>query len=348
MTYKTLQLLSRVFDKSEDELFDTGILNYRSDKYAAYFGDNKIVYEDIDFPFYFVKRNEYDNFLHNFAVEEGADTHLGDPVSDVDVSSNIVLTKGGREFSADYIIGADGSTSRVRRSLSEEGYINTTGWKENLAIGTEAYVPREAVDIDPDYPLLHFGVLDWGYGWVFPNTNRLLIGVGGLNNKNDANFRQILSEYFDVLGIDYSPDIIKGHPIPFGNYIDFPAYENTLLIGDAAGTVDAISGEGIFYAQRSGELAAYAIAQAEENEESPATTYVSYLKDYVHPEMKHSKRTRLLIWAGPEQPRSLAMKVWFPLLSSRIVDVIHGKRIYKYLRSKGEEMHESTPELPSD
>lgn len=345
ITYKTLRLLSRVFDTDEDELRETGILNIGSNEYAAFFNDDEIVHEEIDVPFYFAKRFEYDEFLHDLAVEAGADTHLGDGVRSVDVDAGEVETVSGETFSADYVVGADGATSRVRKQLADQGLVDTSGWNENLAIAAEAYIPRGETTLDVDYPLLHFGVLDWGYGWVFPNTDRLLVGVGGLNRKNETGFREILDDYLDLLGIEERPDTVKGHPIPFGNYLDYPAHDNVLLVGDAAGTVDAITGEGIFYAQRSGELAAWAIENAESGAvtESTADYYVSLLEDHVHPELRDSKRTRPFIWGGPQLPRHLAMKAWFSLLSEPSVELVHGIRIYKLLRRHGDVVHESVP-----
>lgn len=350
ITYKTTQLLSRVYGSDVDELLEEGILDFAADEYAAYFNDDRVIREKIDVPFYFAKRFDYDGWLHDKAVEAGVDAHLGDGVRSVDVDAGSVETASGRTFNADYVVGADGATSRVRQQLSDEQLVDTSGWNENLAIAVEAYVPRDAVDLSVDYPLLHFGVLNWGYGWVFPNSDRLLVGVGGLNYKNETGFRELLEEYFDLLQISYSSDDVKGHPIPFGNYLDYPAHDRVLLVGDAAGTVDAITGEGIFYGHRSGELAAWAIKQTDSGDvaETTADYYVSLLKDHVHPELHDSKRARLLIWGGPQLPRRLAMKAWFSLFDEQSIELVHGVRIYRYLRQNGDVVHESVPQLPSE
>lgn len=347
ITHKTLRLLSRVFDESEAHLREEGVLDFGAEKYAAYFDDNEVTTHEIEEPYYFANRFEYDEFLHDAAVDAGADTHLGDEVTGIDVEASAVETSGGERFSADYIIGADGVSSRVRRQLASEGLVEVGDWNENLAIAAEAYVSREDTDFDVDYPLLHFGVLEWGYGWVFPNTDRLLVGVGGLNRKNETGFRDLLREYFELLGLEYDPDAVKSHPIPFGNYLDYPAHDNVLLVGDAAGAVDAITGEGIFYAQRSGELAALAIEQTDAGEGTAATDdrYVSLVREYVHPELRHSKRTRLFIWGGPKYPRYLAMRAWFELFPDTTAELVHGIRIYEFLSRKVDVMHESTPAM---
>lgn len=346
ITYKTIRLLERVFDTSFDELMEGGILDFEADEYAAYFNDDLVKQDDIDVPFHFAKRYDYDEFLFDQAVESGVATHLGDGVSEVNTDDGLVITTSGETFNGEYIIGADGASSRVRNDLAAAGKVDTSGWNRNLAIGAEAYIPRAEVDFDVDYPLIHFGVLNWGYGWVFPNSDRLLVGVGGLNRKNETGFRDLLDRYLELLGIDHEPETVKGHPIPFGNFLDYPAHERTLLVGDAAGTVDGITGEGIFYAQRSGELAAWAITQTESRPDSPADQYVSLLEDHVHPELRNSKRTRRFIWSGPQKPRHLAMRVWVALFSDPSIELVHGIRIYDFLRQEGERMHESLPTSP--
>ncbi|MDZ7730872.1 MAG: hypothetical protein U5K37_08180 [Natrialbaceae archaeon] len=94
-----------------------------------------------------------------------------------------------------------------------------------------------------DHPLIHFGVLEWGYGWVFPNSDRYVVGVGGLNHENEQ-FRSLLEAYLEQLGFEPAKHV-AGHPIPFGNYIDDPSAGCVLLVGDAAGMADPITGEGV-------------------------------------------------------------------------------------------------------
>ena len=53
-----------------------------------------------------------------------------------------------------------------------------------------------------------------------------------------------------------------GCPIPYGNYLKKPYYKNIFLVGDAAGFVDPLMGEGIAYAMQSGAFAASVINKA--------------------------------------------------------------------------------------
>ncbi len=181
LTNKNIRLLGKVFDETEKSLKEKDIINFSSDKYEAYFKDDLLVEDNIDIPFYFTEREVYDNFLFQNAKKLGVETIEVEGVKEIDVDSIKIVTEDDREFSAEYIIAADGSTSIARKQLIKENKINKTRneWSENLAMGVEAYVPRSKVDINVNHPVIHFGVLNWGYGWIFPNKDKFLIGVGG-------------------------------------------------------------------------------------------------------------------------------------------------------------------------
>ena len=72
---------------------------------------------------------------------------------------------------------------------------------------------------------------------------------------------------------------IKGHFLPFGDYRKVPGAKDTLLVGDAAGLVDPITGEGIAFAMESGYLAAQAIIKSK-NEDNGIDVLAIYKKLY--------------------------------------------------------------------
>lgn len=341
VTNKTVRLVERVFNKTEQYLLDNDIVDFASDGFEVYFEDDLLHSSSIDIPFYFTNRSVYDNFLFEQAQSTGVDVVQGEGVEEVSPSEAWVSTESGRTFEADYVVAADGANSVIRRQLFQDGWLDATEWRENLAMALECYVPRSETEFDPDVPLVHFGVIDWGYGWVFPNEDRLLVGVGGLNRKND-NFGDLLDAYLAQLELDHVDIEVKGHPLPFGNFIETPAVENVLLVGDAAGTADAITGEGIFYGQRSGELAAWSIHRAAQDsiDTTPGAYYVDMIQEYVHPELKHSKFLRPLIWAGPRRQRHPLMKALMKVGSRPLTELIHGVRVYRWFRPRGRELHD--------
>ncbi|NYT03699.1 MAG: hypothetical protein GKC00_03225, partial [Candidatus Methanofastidiosa archaeon] len=84
----------------------------------------------------------------------------------------------------------------------------------------------------------------------------------------------------------------KGHPIPFGNLIEKPVYKNSILIGDAAGLVNSVTGEGIYYAQRSAEIVAEAILKDYTNQGKLDEEYSNNLNLFLLPELSNIKKKR--------------------------------------------------------
>lgn len=102
------------------------------------------------------------------------------------------------------------------------------------------------------------------YGWVFPKKDFATIGTGapyGHGRFMDdymAAFKKRLNGRIDGVKLLKK----QAHPLPMGP-IKKKVYGNVLLVGDAAGTVMPISGEGIYYGIMSGKLAAEAVIKGD-------------------------------------------------------------------------------------
>ncbi|PID56691.1 geranylgeranyl reductase [candidate division KSB3 bacterium] len=226
-------------------------------------------------PLYFSSRRVLDHFLLGLAEKQGAESLQACAVRAVDRSGKQVYLESGRTLQADFIIGADGVLSRVARSL--HGSLLD---KRTLGIALEIEIPRGMFARELRVPEIYFGVVRWGYGWVFPKAETLTIGLGGVMSRNasmKALFRDFLSQLLGDI-----PDVrIRGHYLPFQRYRKTPGTRSILLTGDAAGLVDPLTGEGIAFAMQSGRFAAEAILQAAERlEPSQACRY--YRKRYRH------------------------------------------------------------------
>ena len=73
--------------------------------------------------------------------------------------------------------------------------------------------------------------------------------------------------------------MLRGSAIPFGNFVGRPGRGSTLLVGDAAGLVEPLTGEGIAFAVQSGADAAQAIIEAARMN-APARALALYLPRY--------------------------------------------------------------------
>ena len=157
-------------------------------------------------------------------------------------------------YEARYVIGADGASSGVARDL---------GLRRNkeMAGALEVELPARPEDLQRFGHTLLFILLDdlsFGYGWIFPKAELLSIGVMGLHPQRgqlQASLDQLARRY--GLALDGAP--VKGHPIPLYLRREPIATRRGLLVGDAAGLADPLSGEGIRLAIQSGQMAAQAI-----------------------------------------------------------------------------------------
>ena len=344
LTWKTKKLLEREFGLSVDELREQGAIDFSTGEYTVRFDTDVVKTERSPEPYHFANRRKYDATLFRKAAShDTVTTAEGTGVTEINSRTGEVALSTGETVTGEYIIGADGAHSTVRNALESEGWLDKDEWTENLAIGVEAYPDRDEVALSTDKLVVDLGFINWGYGWVFPNTDRYIIGIGGLNRKNDGSFREALNDYFEYLGVDQSGRDIKGYPIPFGNYITDPTAGRVLLVGDAAGMVDAMSGEGIFYGQRSGELCGEAVHRAVGSRQHAATRYRDSLQEYVIPELRLSRLIRPLLWGGPSTLRRPIIHTWGAALHNQWEELVHGTRLYQLLQRKGDQFHTLIP-----
>ncbi len=241
----------------------------------------EVVLEAPDEPFFTIyARGALDGALRERAVGHGAVLEER-AVRDVRVRDGaaIVTTDAG-EDRFDWLIGADGAFSKVRRSLAR-------------ATPRRLLCPAvdELVDgIDPRSGVVIAFFRDvTGYLWVFPRNDLASVGLvareGELRgDRMRARVREFLARRYPAARLVRSMGWSIPAPGPGGDLDGEPAGERFLLVGDAAGLADPISGEGISYAIRSGALAARAIAEG-----SPAR-YTDLVREHLRPELECASR----------------------------------------------------------
>jgi len=342
LTAKTLWLLNRVFNESEESLIKNNIIDYKSFRFDVRYKTKVLVSPISPLAYYFVDRQVYDSFLLRKAKEAGAEVSEGEKVTDMRVAPPTyceltLTTSRERQIKTKFIIGADGANSTVRTKLLREKKINGSRWHRNLAYCLEIFIPRKDDYETLEFPILSFGYLRYGYSWIFPNKDRLVVGIGGLERKNKnlpGKFKKFLSDY-NLGGIDSYK--IKGYPLPFGNSLSTPFYGNILLVGDAAGLVDPMLGEGIYQAHKSGELAAKAIIDTLENPTpgGPGANYLDLLQKNLFTEFIYARRFRWLLYNPLSHMLNFRHIKLMERYFSKLSEVVHGRRTYKWFKRKG-------------
>ncbi|MDB9516028.1 geranylgeranyl reductase [Roseofilum reptotaenium CS-1145] len=221
------------------------------------------------------RREVLDGFMRDRAAELGA-TLINGTVQKLEIPTNSTdpytlhysdHSQGGtvgvaKTLQVDVVVGADGANSKVAKAIKAGDYNYAIAFQERIRIPdhlmnyyedlAEMYVGD---DVSPDF-----------YAWVFPKYDHVAVGTGTMK-VNQAKIKQLQA------GIRaraakrlVGGEIIKveAHPIP-----EHPRPHRVrgrvALVGDAAGTVTKSSGEGIYFAAKSGRMCAEAIVEFSNN-----------------------------------------------------------------------------------
>lgn len=168
-----------------------------------------------------------------------------------------VETADGHSYRTRYVVGADGAGSIVARSLGLR-----RGARMGVALEAEVPVEEAILHRWRGAALFLFGTMSKGYLWVFPKGDHLSVGVGTLG-RAEHRLREHLRRQMARLGIDVSDAPMHGHPLPICTRTEPLQSRRCVLVGDAAGLLDPLTGEGIRHAIHSARLAADAIAADE-------------------------------------------------------------------------------------
>jgi geranylgeranyl reductase family protein len=176
-----------------------------------------------------------------------------------------------REITARYVVVADGANSRIGRSL---GASRHRSLPMGMALRTYYRSPRHAdsfIESSLDIRDAAGDVVP-GYGWIFPlGDGRVNVGVGLLSTDRrwkGVNTTRLMEAF--VAGAPASwgltPDACCGPPtggkLPMGLSVGPLTGPNTMLIGDASGSINPFNGEGIAYGYETGRLAAASLGEA--------------------------------------------------------------------------------------
>jgi geranylgeranyl diphosphate/geranylgeranyl-bacteriochlorophyllide a reductase len=158
----------------------------------------------------------------------------------------------------DMVIGADGANSRVAKAIDAGDYNYAIAFQERIRI------PEDKMEYYKDRAEMYVGddVSTDFYAWVFPKYDHVAVGTGTMSvNQRDIKKLQAGIRARAANRIEGGKIIkVEAHPIP-----EHPRPRRVVgrvaLVGDAAGYVTKCSGEGIYFAAKSGRMCAEAIVE---------------------------------------------------------------------------------------
>ncbi len=203
-----------------------------------------------------VSRTVFDYFLLEKAKETGIEVHTGERVLDCTGRKNFVEVKTtDNTYLGKFVLIAEGSGGSLKYKVRSKDK------RTEYCLGLVSEIPDESGAIQIQCPGtldIHFGIAQGGYGWIFPHAGYYSVGVMGIA-QYFKNPKKVMLDFLQENGFAGTFPI-RSHIIPVGGIARKTINSRILLSGDAAGFVEAFSGEGMAYAIRSGQLAAETIA----------------------------------------------------------------------------------------
>jgi geranylgeranyl reductase family protein len=219
---------------------------------------------------YMTQRDRLDAFLAENAAASGATFMDATPLRELTLSKDGARIATARDvFEADVVIGADGANGIVARAAGLQPVVEPpVALEANFPYRTES--EKEAWS---DVLALELGSMEGGYGWDFPKSDHHNVGCGGWKDVG-GKLRDHLASLRHHYGLDANAMInLRGHHLPTRTDGRPITAGRVLLVGDAAGLVDPMSGEGIYAAFVSGRLAAGVVRRFLDNKEPDLYPY---------------------------------------------------------------------------
>jgi geranylgeranyl reductase family protein len=199
---------------------------------------------------YMTQRRRLDHFLIEQAMDAGADFRDGATVTE---TSERGARVDGQWIESELLIGADGANGPTAGSLDLAD-------NRIYGVALEGNLPHHLTNPErwQSTVVIELGTIPGGYCWIFPKGDHINIGVGGWENTGPT-LRKHLKEFCKRRGFDHSMlQNMRGYRLPARRPNASLARGRALLIGDAAGLVDPLWGDGIYAALVSSKLASAA------------------------------------------------------------------------------------------
>ena len=217
---------------------------------------------------FLVSRKDFDYYLLQKALKNKSVTFFGEKVVQVITEKEkwILKTDEGKTVKVNFLIGADGCPSLVRKyvykPIPQDFLTMTVGY--DLSCSSE-YIEKNFAKNTVEVYYSHQYVKKGGFIWIFPKKTKVNIGIG--SRDTGSKLKQALDSFISLHPAGKRLKNLEGHlfahlipAVWMENFFDLPCSGNNwALIGDAAGHVNPIGGLGIYYAMKGGMLCGSAI-----------------------------------------------------------------------------------------
>jgi geranylgeranyl reductase family protein len=276
-----------------------------------------------------VSRAVFDRALVDAAVAAGARLILEKCVDVVPHGTHLTVRTNRGHYEIDQVLGADGANSLVRKRLARPFLRAELSVAAGFFVhgATASAIALRTMSEQP------------GYLWSFPRPDHLAVGIcaPAAHHRTAADLRAQSAAWIDRHGLDRNTRSTPyAWPIPSigcQTRRDIPlGGPGWMLLGDAAGLVDPLTREGIYYALLSGQWAADALVASA----SPlaASLYVDRLISEVQPELARAARLSRVFFTPAFSSLLVRGLEDSDALRAVFVDLVAGVQPYRGLRRR--------------
>ena len=277
-------------------------------------------------PIVIYARKVLNQLLLDRAIAAGC-TAVCSRVTNVDTNgARVRLTASGEERWSDFIVLAAGARNQLLPETTALG-------SKDLEVTLGYFVPTEEDIIKVKF-LKEFE----GYLWSFPRADHLSVGIcAKMGQSSTQVLRRHLDDFVEDEKIPRTGAQFYSHVLPSPEAHTIRSRRisgrNWAMAGDAAATVDPITGEGLYYALRSGDLLAQAIA------EGAPEMYPEKLREAFSADLEFAARIAGKIFRGnflgnAITTRMVQMLNYSPAFRDLIRDVFSGSQDYRSLKRR--------------
>ena len=290
---------------------------------------------------YMVMRDRFDHLLLEKAKQAGTEVHEGEQALEfVPLPDGVdVITERGR-YRTKVLIGADGANSVVaQRLFPGRRQKRMPTLESEIKLGQTPLYPGEGK------VLIDLGATSKGYAWIFPKKERLSIGVAEFRGRMSSP-RKIFERFIqDEKGLArLTVPQPFGHPLPLFSWrenmqsclgVASLVQHRALLVGDAGHLVDPLFGEGIYYAVRSGQMAAASVLESFHDRGRSLLEYDHSVNREIYSEFRIASRLARIVYTFPHLCHRLMNR--YQEVIGLYYDVLQGRETYQtfFVKAKG-------------
>lgn len=303
----------------------------------TYAGEEPFLIESSSPIAYMVMRDRFDHLLVEKARRAGTVMHEDErAVEFIQLPDGVeVITDKGR-YRTKVLIGADGANSIVAQRLFPQRRLGKRPSLESeIGIGQAPVYPGEGT------VLIDLGATSRGYAWIFPKKERLSIGVAEFRGRASSP-KGVFDRFIrDEKGLaSMTVPRPSGHPLPLYSTRDMAVpsglvWHRALLVGDAGHLVDPLFGEGIYYAVRSGQIAAASVLGAFHDRRRSLLEYELAIRREIYAEFRVASRVARIVYSFPRLCHRLLHR--YQEVINLYYEVLQGRETYQtfFRKAKG-------------